>query len=89
MSARLLFGSPAENILDLALSSGAQAAEAFFQQGVELRARAFEGALAELTSAQARGAGLRTFGTDGDLLVRDAGTGLRVAALPASAQPRA
>ena len=62
MSARLLFGSPAENILDLALSSGAQAAEAFFQQGVELRARAFEGALAELTSAQARGAGLRTFG---------------------------
>src|SRR5205085_9108 len=44
------------------LSSGAQAAEAFFQQGVELRARAFEGALAELTSAQARGAGLRTFG---------------------------
>src|SRR5207302_1232101 len=47
---------------DLALSSGAQAAEAFFQQGVELQARAFEGALAELTSAQARGAGLRTFG---------------------------
>lgn len=62
MSAALRFLPEAERVLALACSRGAMEAEAFFQHGVELRARAFDGALEELTSAEARGIGLRVFG---------------------------
>ena len=59
--APLRFGEVAGRVLDAARSGGAEEAEVYAHHGAELTVKAFDGDVESLTSAEARGLGLRVF----------------------------
>ena len=61
MSVALRFAGAADRILDDARKGGASEAEAFFNHSTELTAKAFDGDVESLTSAEAQGLGVRVF----------------------------
>jgi len=61
MTSEERFGDIADRILAASSRNGAGEAEAYFQHGIEVTAKAFEGELESLTVAESRGVGLRVF----------------------------
>ena len=60
-AAALEFGELAARVLEAATAAGADDAEVYVHQGRELTVKAFDGEVESLTSAEARGLGLRVF----------------------------
>jgi PmbA protein len=61
VAAPLRFGDVAGRVLDAARAAGAEEAEVYAHHGTELTVKAFDGDVESLTSAEARGLGLRVF----------------------------